>query len=228
MIQKVKIDSIFENPENPRTINKVKFKKLVKSVREFPEMLKLRPIVVNKEMGILGGNMRFKACQELKLKEVYIIQATDLTDSQVEQFIIKDNVGYGDWEWDMLANSWDIDKLEDWGVNVPTIKNTELLSGLEYKPMYYEPTKEPNINLEDCLDCCIASSHIPLITNGLIHKYDEKFTFDGGFSSNPYIKAGYIIAPNMYRELADGLNSGKDARQLYNEGYNDSSEDRSK
>jgi ParB-like chromosome segregation protein Spo0J len=87
MIQKVKIDSIFENPENPRTINKVKFKKLVKSVREFPEMLKLRPIVVNKEMGILGGNMRFKACQELKLKEVYIIQATDLTDSQVEQFI---------------------------------------------------------------------------------------------------------------------------------------------
>ena len=152
MIQKVKIDSIFENPENPRTINKVKFKKLVKSVREFPEMLKLRPIVVNKEMGILGGNMRFKACQELKLKEVYIIQATDLTDSQVEQFIIKDNVGYGDWEWDMLANSWDIDKLEDWGVNVPTIKNTELLSGLEYKPMYYEPTKEPNINLEDCLD----------------------------------------------------------------------------
>mgnify|MGYP006093493329 FL=1 len=152
MIQKVKIDSIFENPDNPRTINKVKFKKLVKSVREFPEMLKLRPIVVNKEMGILGGNMRFKACQELKLKEVYIIQATDLTDSQVEQFIIKDNVGYGDWEWDMLANSWDIDKLEDWGVNVPTIKNTELLSGLEYKPMYYEPTKEPNINLEDCLD----------------------------------------------------------------------------
>jgi len=152
MIQKVKINSIFENPDNPRTINKVKFKKLVKSVREFPEMLKLRPIVVNKDMGILGGNMRFKACQELKLKEVYIIQATDLTDSQVEQFIIKDNVGYGDWEWDMLANSWDIDKLEDWGVNVPTIKNTELLSGLEYKPMYYEPTKEPNINLEDCLD----------------------------------------------------------------------------
>lgn len=83
-------------------------------------------------------------------------------------------------------------------------------------------------NLEDCLDCCIASSHIPLITNGLIHKYDEKFTFDGGFSSNPYIKEGYIIAPNMYRELDDGLNSGKDAKQLYKEGYNDSIQDRSK
>lgn len=152
MIQKVKIDSIFENPTNPRTINKVKFDKLVKSIKTFPEMLSLRPIVVNKEGGIIGGNMRYKACKENGLKEVYVIKADKLTDKQIEQFIIKDNVGYGDWEWDILANSWDIDKLEDWGVNVPTIKNTELLSGLEYKPMYYEPTKEPNINLEDCLD----------------------------------------------------------------------------
>ena len=76
-------------------------------------------------------------------------------------------------------------------------------------------------NLEDCLDCCIASSHIPLITNGLIQKYDEKFTFDGGFSSNPYVKYGHVIAPNMYRELEDGLNPGKDAKQLYKEGYDD-------
>lgn len=77
-------------------------------------------------------------------------------------------------------------------------------------------------NLEDCLNCCIASSHIPLVTNGLIQKYDEKITFDGGFSSYPYIKDGYIITPNMYRELEDGLNPEKDARQLYEEGYNDS------
>lgn len=152
MIEKVKINSIFENTENPRSINKEKFKKLVRSIREFPEMLKLRPIVVNKEMGILGGNMRFKACQELKLKEVYIIQAKDLSDSQVEQFIIKDNVGYGDWDWDILANSWDINKLEDWGVNVPTIKNTELLSGLKYDPLYYEPKEIPDIKLKDCVD----------------------------------------------------------------------------
>ena len=174
MIQKVKINSIFENPTNPRTINKAKFKKLVKSVKEFPEMLKLRPIVVNAEMGILGGNMRYKACQELKLKEVYIIQANDLTDSQIEQFIIKDNVGYGDWEWDILANSWDIDKLEEWGVNVPTIKNTELLSGLEYKPMYYEPKEEPNINLEDCLDLTKYNEKIKALDEYNLTKEQKK------------------------------------------------------
>lgn len=174
MIEKVKINSIFENTENPRSINKEKFKKLVRSIREFPEMLKLRPIVVNKEMGILGGNMRFKACQELKLKEVYIIQATDLSDSQVEQFIIKDNVGYGDWDWDILANSWDVDKLQDWGVNVPTIKNTELLSGLEYKPMYYEPTKEPNINLEDCIDLTKYNAKIKALDEYKLTKEQKK------------------------------------------------------
>lgn len=174
MIEKVKINSIFENTENPRSINKEKFKKLVRSIREFPEMLKLRPIVVNKEMGILGGNMRFKACQELKLKEVYIIQATDLNDSQVKQFIIKDNVGYGDWDWDILANSWDVDKLQDWGVNVPTIKNTELLSGLEYKPMYYEPIKEPNINLEDCIDLTKYNAKIKALDEYKLNKEQKK------------------------------------------------------
>jgi hypothetical protein len=174
MIQKVKINSIFENLTNPRTINKAKFKKLVKSVKEFPEMLKLRPIVVNAEMGILGGNMRYKACQELKLKEVYIIQAKDLTESQIEQFIIKDNVGYGDWEWDILANSWDIDKLEEWGVNVPTIKNTELLSGLDYKPMYYEPKEEPNINLEDCLDLTKYNEKIKALDEYNLTKEQKK------------------------------------------------------
>ena len=174
MIQKVNINTIFENPANPRTINKAKFKKLVKSVKEFPEMLKLRPIVVNAEMGILGGNMRYKACQELKLKEVYIIQANDLTDSQIEQFIIKDNVGYGDWEWDILANSWDIDKLEEWGVNVPTIKNTELLSGLDYKPMYYEPKEEPNINLEDCLDLTKYNEKIKALDEYNLTKEQKK------------------------------------------------------
>lgn len=76
-------------------------------------------------------------------------------------------------------------------------------------------------NLEDCLDCCIASSHIPLITNGLVQKYDEKFTFDGGFSSNPYIKYGHVITPNMYRDLDDGLNSEKDAMKLFKDGYDD-------
>lgn len=174
MIQKVKINQIFENSENPRSINKDKFKKLVKSVREFPEMLKLRPIVVNSEMGILGGNMRYKACKEIGLKEVYIIKAEDLSDEQVEQFIIKDNVGYGDWDWDLLANNWEIEKLEDWGVNVPSIKNTELLSGLDYKPMYYEPEVEPNINLEDCIDLTKYNEKIKALEEYKLTKQQKK------------------------------------------------------
>ena len=149
---KLKINELKTNLSNPRIIKETKFKKLVKSIKEFPEMLKLRPIVVDEDMTILGGNMRHKACIEAGIKEVYVKIAEGLTKEQKQEFIIKDNVGFGEWEWDILANEWDIDKLEDWGVNVPTIKNTELLSGLEYKPMYYEPKKEPNINLEDCLD----------------------------------------------------------------------------
>ena len=118
MIQKVKITEIFSNPNNPRSIRKDKFEKLVKSIKEFPEMLQLRPIVVNSDMHILGGNMRFKACEELGLKEVYIIKAENLTDKQVQQFVIKDNVGFGEWDWDILANAWDTKELKDWGMDV--------------------------------------------------------------------------------------------------------------
>ena len=118
MIQKVKITEIFSNPNNPRSIRKDKFEKLVKSINEFPEMLQLRPIVVNSDMHILGGNMRFKACEELGLKEVYIIKAENLTDKQVQQFVIKDNVGFGEWDWDILANAWDTKELKDWGMDV--------------------------------------------------------------------------------------------------------------
>ena len=122
MIEKVKINEIFSNPVNPRTIEKNKFKKLCNSIKEFPEMLKLRPIVVNSDMSILGGNMRYKACQEIGLKEVYIIKAENFTDDQIQQFIIKDNVGFGEWDWDILANTWDVEKLNDWGLEVPSIE----------------------------------------------------------------------------------------------------------
>lgn len=165
MIQKVKIDSIFENPENPRTINKIKFKKLVKSVREFPEMLKLRPIVVNKDNVILGGNMRYKACKELGLKEVYIIQATDLDDKQAQEFIVKDNVGFGEWDWDILANDWDVKELEDWGLDgFPfeeetknekeyLLENDAWFINIEFDTEedaknWYDKLKEQNLNLK--------------------------------------------------------------------------------
>jgi ParB-like chromosome segregation protein Spo0J len=119
MIQKVKISEVKANPNNPRLIKDDKFKKLVKSIQEFPEMLQLRPIVVNDDMIVLGGNMRLKACKEAGLKEVPIIKASDLTDEQQREFIIKDNVGFGEWDWSDLTNNWDTEKLDEWGLFVP-------------------------------------------------------------------------------------------------------------
>ena len=118
-VTKVKINSIKTNPKNPRLIKDDKFKKLVNSIKEFPQMLELRPIVVDENNIILGGNMRHKACIEAGLKEVYIVQAKDLTEEQKDEFIVKDNVGFGEWDWDILANEWDTDKLQDWGLDLP-------------------------------------------------------------------------------------------------------------
>ena len=115
---KAKIKDIKTNPNNPRYIKDDKFNKLVQSIKELPEMLQLRPIVVNDDMIVLGGNMRLKACQKAGLKEVPIIKASDLTPEQQEEFIIKDNVGFGSWDWDILANEWDTEKLESWGLEV--------------------------------------------------------------------------------------------------------------
>ena len=117
MMQKVKISEVKNNPNNPRLIKDDKFKKLVKSIKEFPQMLELRPIVVNDDMIVLGGNMRLKACKEAGLKEVPIIKASDLTDEQQKEFIVKDNVGFGEWDWDVLANEWDAVQLEEWGLD---------------------------------------------------------------------------------------------------------------
>lgn len=118
-MQKVKLSDIRPNPNNPRVIKDDKFKKLVKSITDFPQMLELRPIVVNDEMIVLGGNMRLKALEHLGIKETYIIKASDLTKKQEQEFIIKDNVGYGEWDWDQLANEWDVEDLDDWGLDLP-------------------------------------------------------------------------------------------------------------
>tara|TARA_R110000796_G_scaffold50892_2_gene120126 strand:- start:166 stop:750 length:585 start_codon:yes stop_codon:yes gene_type:complete len=116
--QVVKIASVNPSPNNPRIIKDNKFKKLVKSIQEFPEMLKLRPIVVDDRNFILGGNMRYKACVEAGLKEIPVIKATDLTEEQKQEFVIKDNSSFGEWDWDVLANEWDNTKLNDWGMDV--------------------------------------------------------------------------------------------------------------
>ena len=118
MKQQVKISKVKGNPSNPRIIKNDKFKKLVKSIQEFPEMLKLRPIVVDEDFMVLGGNMRLKASKEAGLSEVWIDIAEGLTEEQKKEFIVKDNVGFGEWDWAMLGNEWNTIKITEWGLDV--------------------------------------------------------------------------------------------------------------
>ena len=124
--QTVPINEVKSNPNNPRIIKDDKFKKLVASIKELPQMLQLRPIVVNEDMVVLGGNMRLKACKEAGLKEIPIIKASELNEEQQRAFIIKDNVGFGEWDWDALANEWDAEQLEEWGLDIPNLEGVEL------------------------------------------------------------------------------------------------------
>jgi DNA modification methylase len=124
-IEWVKTKDIHANENNPRILKDDKFKKLVKSIKDFPEMLEIRPIVVNNEMMVLGGNMRLRAIQEIGLKEVPVIKAENLTEEQQREFLIKDNVGFGEWDWDALANDWNPEELNQWGLDVPLINNLE-------------------------------------------------------------------------------------------------------
>lgn len=119
-----KISEIKLNPNNPRLIKDDKFKKLVQSIKDFPEMLNIRPIVVNPDMVILGGNMRYKACKEAGLKEVPVI-VTDLSEEKQKEFLIKDNVSGGEWDWDILANEWDASELTEWGLDIPNFEESE-------------------------------------------------------------------------------------------------------
>lgn len=126
MIEKLKISDVKANPNNPRIIKDDKFKKLVQSIKDFPQMLELRPIVVNDDMIVLGGNMRLKACKEAGLKLVPVIKASDLTPEQQAEFIVKDNVGFGEWDYELLLNAYDSADLEAWGVDLPELPENEI------------------------------------------------------------------------------------------------------
>ena len=137
-IETLKLSEVKPNPNNPRIIKDDKFAKLVQSIKDFPEMLKLRPIVVNEDMIVLGGNMRLKACKEAGLKEVSIIKASNLTEQQQKEFIIKDNVGFGEWDWEQLNAEWNTDELEEWGLDIPDFSSDE--------KDYSDKNKEINID----------------------------------------------------------------------------------
>jgi ParB-like chromosome segregation protein Spo0J len=129
-IESVKISTVKSNPNNPRVIKDDKFDKLVQSIKDFPQMLEIRPIVVNDDMIVLGGNMRLKACKEAGLKEVPIIKASDLTEEQQREFIIKDNVGFGEWDWEQLKE-WDGEELEAWGLDVPVFMIDDSINDID-------------------------------------------------------------------------------------------------
>ena len=126
----ININKVKSNPNNPRVIKDDKFEKLVKSIKEFPKMLELRPIVVNNDMIVLGGNMRLKACKEAGLKQVHIIKASELTEEEQREFIIKDNVGFGEWDWELINAEWDLEELDNWGLDVPVFMDEPSLDEL--------------------------------------------------------------------------------------------------
>jgi hypothetical protein len=149
-MQIVKINEVKPNPKNPRLIKDEKFKKLVKSIQEFPDMLNKRPLIVFTDVDnkyvVLGGNMRLKACKEVGIKEIPVIVADEWTEEQKAEFLIKDNVGFGEWDWDGLANEWDVEKLEDWGLGV--WKNDELSNLNEYEGLDAESKLDKFLNAE--------------------------------------------------------------------------------
>ena len=168
----VKISKVKNNPNNPRLLKDDKFDKLVRSIKEFPQMMKIRPIVVNDDMIVLGGNMRLRACKDAGLKEVPIIKASELTEEQQREFIIKDNVGYGEWDWDLIANEWDTEELVDWGLDMPgfDLDSDNLSTDFELPDGEKPPFQQMTFTLAD--------EQVEEINNALISiKHTEEFKY---------------------------------------------------
>ena len=150
-IKKVSITEVKPNGTNPRIIKDAKFKQLVQSIQEFPEMLELRPIIVNSDMVILGGNMRYKACMDAGIKQIPIMIADSLDEAKQKEFIVKDNVGFGEWDWDVLANEWDVEELAHWGLDLPLdfVSADEFGEGFELPDGDKAPFQQMTFTLAD-------------------------------------------------------------------------------
>jgi ParB-like chromosome segregation protein Spo0J len=118
-MEKLNIAAIKPNEENPRFITDSKFKKLVKSIKDFPEMLEARPLVIDEDNVVLGGNMRLKALKAAGVFEIPVKRVEGWTAEQKKEFIIKDNLGYGEWDWELVANIWEVEEIAEWGLDIP-------------------------------------------------------------------------------------------------------------
>jgi hypothetical protein len=196
MIKKVKITEVIANPNNPRLIKDEKFKKLVKSIQDFPDMLNVRPIVVNKDMVVLGGNMRLKAIKEAGLKEINV-DIVDWDEQKQKEFIIKDNVAFGEHDWNELANNWDEQLLTEWGLDIPNFEQ-EVLEAEEDDFAVPDGGVETDIVLGDLFEIgehrllcgsSIDSDHITKLMNGnepdLVHT-------DPPYGMNAVSKSGVL------------------------------------
>jgi ParB-like chromosome segregation protein Spo0J len=167
MAQIAKINQIKPNPKNPRTIKDERFEKLKKSIQDFPDMLNKRPLVcftdTDGKFVVLGGNMRLKAAKDLGLKELPIILADEWTEEQKAEFLIKDNVGFGEWDWNELNTDWDTEQLNEWGLDVPDFaimpSEDELIGEEKNKPPTMKITFEnpeqlqkAEIDIQELLD----------------------------------------------------------------------------
>jgi DNA modification methylase len=220
----VKINEVKSNPNNPRIIKDDKFKKLVASIKELPQMLELRPIVVNEDMVVLGGNMRLKACKEAGLKEIPIIKASELNEEQQRAFIIKDNVGFGEWDWDALANEWDAEQLAEWGLDVPNFEGVEL-DAVEDEFDAPEGGIETDIVLGDLFEIgehrllcgdSTDSDSVAKLMNG--EKADMVFTdppYGISVVQGEKVGGGKLAKVNTYSEII-GDDTTDTAREFYN------------
>jgi hypothetical protein len=188
MPKKVKINQILKNSDNPRYIKEDKFNKLVKSIKEFPEMLEKRPIVVDENMIVLGGNMRLRACVQAGFKEVWIEQVTNWTDKQKKEFIIKDNVGFGEWDWDVLGNNYTFEELENWGLEVNSFDIDDMETSDEFTlpDGDKEPFQQQTYTLAD-KQAILIKNAITDIKKTEEFKYVETFGNENGNGNALYL-----------------------------------------
>ena len=194
----IRLEDVQTNPNNPRTITDEKLQKLKNSIREFPQMLELRPLILNKDNVVLGGNMRLRALQELGYTEVPFIRVEDLTEEQQEEFVIKDNLSYGQWDWDILEQTWEKDLLLDWGMDIPDNKFANTGEAEEDDYTGAVPT-ESRIQVGDIIQIgrhrimCGDSTnedHVDILMNG--------------------VKADLLLTDPPYGVTYDGVPAGKD------------------
>ena len=230
----IKLSKVKINPNNPRLIKDDKFAKLVQSIKDFPEMLDIRPIVVNSDMVILGGNMRFKACKEAGLKEIPVIIADNLSEAQQREFLIKDNVSGGEWDWTLLAQEWDTEQLNDWGLDVPDFSADQEIEA-EEDDFDATPPEEPKTVLGDLYEIgehrllcgdSTDSDQVAKLMNG--EKADMVFTdppygvsYTGGHNKKqrPGIKSDEFQDEDLSNLFQDSINNAcifsKDSSPFY-------------